>query len=245
MFARCYAPTSNCSASLTISASTIDGNSAGQWGGGVYAAYFHNVTISQSLISGNDVVAPTGQAGGGIFLYATQNPLITNSTVSGNYSLGTAGGISADFAYIQFSTIAGNSTHAASSNGLLVGAGGEVQLQDSIVANNFSTTGTVDVAGTLTANFSLIRNVGTAIVSGGASLIGVDPQLGALADHGGATWTMLPAAGSPAVDAGEVPPPVAIDQRGLSRPVGAKSDMGAVERQAVEDVIFRDGFNFL
>jgi hypothetical protein len=89
-----------------------------------------------------------------------------------------------------------------------------------------------------------VRNAGTTILSGGSSLIGADPQLGPLADRGGATWAMLPAAGSPAVNAGESVPPSAVDQRGLLRPVGAKADMGAVERQTIEDVVFRDGFNF-
>ena len=242
LVAKCSSPA--CTNALVVTQSTISGNSAGQFGGGIYAYLMDSVTIDRSVISGNRATAPTGQAGGGVFLYAVQTPLITNSTISGNYAYSRGGGIYADFASIVFTTIAGNSTHASASNGILARAGGQIELDDSILANNFSNAGAVDVSGALTANASLIRNAGTATIGGSASLIGVDPQLGPLADHGGATWSMLPAAGSPAVNAAEDPPPIAFDQRGLPRPAGAKSDMGAVERQAIEDVIFRDGFNF-
>lgn len=65
---------------------------------------------------------------------------------------------------------------------------------------------------------------------------GVDPQLGALADNGGPTFTLLPAASSPAVDAGDpaIAQAPAEDQRGtgFARIVGDAIDIGAVERQA-------------
>jgi hypothetical protein len=57
--------------------------------------------------------------------------------------------------------------------------------------------------------------------------------LGSLRDNGGLTMTLLPAAGSVAIDSatcfdldGE---PVAGDQRGVSRPQGDQCDVGAVE----------------
>lgn len=229
---------------LSISQSVISGNSAGQSGAGVYAYKQHGVSVSQSQISGNRNPGPGGQAGGGLLLYATQTtPVISNSTIAGNFSYSRAGGVYADSATFSFTTIAGNSTHASDGNGLQVFGIAAVTLQDSILANNFSTTSTVDVVGNLTANFSLIRNAGSATVGGTNKLIGLDPQLSTLANHGGPTLTMVPAAGSPAVDGGEASLPPTLDQRGLSRPVGAKADMGAVERQVVEDIIFRDGFN--
>jgi len=43
-------------------------------------------------------------------------------------------------------------------------------------------------------------------------------------------------AGDPAIVTGN-------DQRGLSRVVNGRADMGAVERQYPEDVIFRNGFD--
>src|SRR5690606_22192771 len=61
-----------------------------------------------------------------------------------------------------------------------------------------------------------------------------DPLLGGLANNGGLTQTMLPGAGSPAIDAGNNSvcgnmPVNARDQRGNVRPEGAACDIGAVE----------------
>jgi hypothetical protein len=58
-------------------------------------------------------------------------------------------------------------------------------------------------------------------------------QLGALAANGGATWTHLPATGSPLIDAAPCLPDFAADQRGVSRPQGAQCDIGALEVEPV------------
>lgn len=70
-----------------------------------------------------------------------------------------------------------------------------------------------------------------------------DPNLGSLADNGGPTPTLLPAPGSPLVDA--IPGPscqtaplatgVITDQRGLARPSNGRCDIGAVEVQQAPD----------
>lgn len=57
-----------------------------------------------------------------------------------------------------------------------------------------------------------------------------DAKLGALADNGGPTKTMLPKAGSPVIDAGTTTTDTT-DQRGLPRAVG-QVDMGSVEVQS-------------
>lgn len=56
-----------------------------------------------------------------------------------------------------------------------------------------------------------------------------DLGLGALADNGGPTETILPEPDSPAVDGGTTTGCPATDQRGASRPQGAACDVGAVE----------------
>jgi LPXTG-motif cell wall-anchored protein len=67
-----------------------------------------------------------------------------------------------------------------------------------------------------------------------------DPLLGALADNGGRTRTLLPQTGSPAIDGGVVAGCPAVDQRGLERPADgngdalAVCDSGAVEVGAVQ-----------
>jgi len=72
--------------------------------------------------------------------------------------------------------------------------------------------------------------------------------MGALANNGGPTLTMLPAAGNPAINH----VPIAqcapnVDQRGGGRPgtgtSAAGCDSGAVEFNAILDVIFYDGFD--
>ncbi|WP_087011519.1 choice-of-anchor Q domain-containing protein [Leucobacter sp. 7(1)] len=54
-------------------------------------------------------------------------------------------------------------------------------------------------------------------------------RLGTLADNGGQTPTVLPAEDSPLIDAGDTDPEQVPDQRGVPRPQGPRSDIGAVE----------------
>jgi hypothetical protein len=69
------------------------------------------------------------------------------------------------------------------------------------------------------------------------------PMLGALANNGGPTLTMLPLAGSPLIDAGPVTIPTfpgnEFDQRGpgFPRVLGSKADIGAVEVRQEEPVV--------
>ncbi|HRA67327.1 MAG TPA: choice-of-anchor Q domain-containing protein, partial [Caldilinea sp.] len=62
-------------------------------------------------------------------------------------------------------------------------------------------------------------------------LNGVPAQLEGLADNGGGAWTHLPSAGSSLIDAAPCLPDFNADQRGVSRPQGARCDIGAVEVQ--------------
>ena len=92
---------------------------------------------------------------------------------------------------------------------------------------------------------------GCASISGaicGSGNIAGDPKLGALADNGGLTQTMLPGSGSSAINTGNAATCANayvnnIDQRGVSRPQGSVCDMGTVEVVVVGDMIFADGFD--
>lgn len=66
-------------------------------------------------------------------------------------------------------------------------------------------------------------------LSAPGSLMNVNPQLGALADNGGASWTMSLLPGSPCLDAAAGSRSPSVDQRGRLRPVGGGFDMGACE----------------
>ena len=86
----------------------------------------------------------------------------------------------------------------------------------------------------------------TGTTTGGNNVIGVDPKLSPLGDYGGPTQTMPLQNGSCAIDAGPETSTLTADQRGLPRPVGSKTDIGAVEKQGADDpppdTIFASGF---
>ena len=64
----------------------------------------------------------------------------------------------------------------------------------------------------------------------GTSAQPVDARLGALENNGGPTETHALLLGSPAIDTGGDGPDLSTDQRGLARPQGSASDIGAYER---------------
>jgi len=61
------------------------------------------------------------------------------------------------------------------------------------------------------------------------NLYNVNPQLGPLRNNGGPTWTHALVMGSPAINAADPADPTPTDQRGVSRPQGPASDIGAYE----------------
>jgi hypothetical protein len=230
-----YAP----SADVTIDQSTISGNTAGTLGGGIYLrhSYGGTFTIQNSTVSGNNAMD-----GAGIYLYSLDNPVvIENSTISGNTATGEGGGL---FLYhtnstvdVRHSTIAANS--AANAGGGIYLQQDSINLDQTIVADNTvgGSAGDLDGGGTFNARYSLIEAPGSASVNDqGGNVLNQDPQLGPLANNGGPTQTQLPAATSPAVNAGDpaFTPPPATDQRGAGFPrvAEARIDIGAVERQA-------------
>jgi hypothetical protein len=72
-------------------------------------------------------------------------------------------------------------------------------------------------------------NATTAFDQPGDRVEDTDPLLAPLGDYGGPTATMPPLAGSPAIDAAGTSDPGGTDQRGFSRFVNGKLDIGAVE----------------
>jgi hypothetical protein len=236
---------------------TISGNSADSQGAGVFVRDTPSALISASTISGNTVLQPTaytGAQGGGGVAFANIDlngkAWILNSTVTQNYSYTGGAGValldaqSGNAAYIGFSTIVGNVAAVYETGIGITSAGGSVLVNYSILANNFSQTGTDDVAGTFFGRQSLIKSPGGATITGSSIVIGVDPQLGSLRDNGGPTLTMLPAIGSPAIHGVPCTGCVNVgfkDQRGVLR--HEPSDIGSVERQYPEDLIFRNAFS--
>jgi len=124
---------------LTVTNSTITGNTAQTQGAVLFASQNGSVSISHCTISNNTTVAAVG---GGMFLYnsgTTGTASIQNTLITGNQSTGTGAGASIRWAgsvNIQDSVITGN---AAQNNGggLDVAAGiGTVTIQRSTISGN-------------------------------------------------------------------------------------------------------------
>ena len=206
--------------SLTIKDTTISGNStktgtAGKAGkGGARGA---GGTSATAGAAGTD--APASESGGGGVFSENGTLDIVQATIAKNTAGGSGGGVkiigSDSVAKIANSTIAENFASGLG-GGLFVGLD-TVEVISTIIAKNIirptSPTG-ANVSGIIVSSFSLID---------------VDPLLGKLALNGGTTATMLPLAGSPALNAGSNPNALTTDQRGLTRVVGAAIDIGAVE----------------
>jgi len=235
---------------VNVNRSSILGNTAVDRGGGIYMASGY-LTMSNSTISGNSVTSMLGYGsylGGGIFLSGTRS-LVEDSTIAYNYASDGGGGVylqggyAASHATFKFTTIVGNSSCCYDQGNGISASGGQAYLNSTIVANNFNRGGMYDLAGFFAIISSLVRSPGSATIISSSSLFGVDPKLGLLKDNGGPTWTLLPAANSPVIDAGPACSDVNTEQRGVRRCVNGHLDMGSVERQNPEDFIFRDNFD--
>lgn len=225
---------------LDIRNSTFSDNASSRRGGaigvwGTETSLDPVITIENCTFTGNSV-AINSQGGSAIYLYNGNGPVrITNSTFTGNSSgeTGTLYFSAADDVVIANSTITGNS--GSDNAGISLYNGTHLTLENTILAGNTSTTSSstpdlyLDGTSFATANYSLL---GSTVVAGGANNVVSDsPLLGALADNGGDTETMMPLAGSPAINAGDpaFTAPPATDQRGETRVREDRIDIGAVE----------------
>ena len=236
---------------LAIEDCTFADNAAVTDGGAVHHAN-GRLAISGSTFSGNTAV----RSGGALFEMEAdpgQTPVsITNSTFYGNSATGIRpsdgsmgfGGAIVDAGKpttLTHVTIVGN--HADSVGGGIAEPGtSRATLRASIVADNTAAHGGLPG--------DLQRNCSATLVDGGFNLqwpllnppcaAGVtlaSPLLGPLAANGGATATMSPQSGSPAINrvTSGCPPP-STDQRGYARPFGPGCDSGAVEWRAATDL---------
>lgn len=220
---------------------TFSGNSAQNLGGallnsstgagGMSRPSFTNVTFTDNstLGSGGAIYNATAQGG-------DTSPVLLNVTFHGNHaSDGGAIYNSADTGVV----------HPTYRNVILWGdsasSGNGPEIHHREVGGGSSESAIVYsiVEGGDAGSYRLDGSADTAFSSGVGNL-DADPLLGGLGDNGGATPTMLPGAGSAAIDASPDPDCPATDQRGVTRPQGPQCDIGAVEVGV--DVIFADGF---
>ena len=235
---------------LVMRNSTFDGNSACYDGGGIlnegivmmtnstltnnysYLGYgggiansYGTVTVTNSTLSHN---ITNESSGGGIYnhdaLAVTNSNLINN--VAGEYG----GGI-----YNLQTLSVLNSTFF--NNGALYGGGlynsGEATVRNTIVG--LGPVGWYDACGgvpLINGGNNLDDGTSCGWGSNHGSMSNTDPHLGPLADNGGSAQTMALLWGSPAIDGVTFNAPngcPATDQRGVTRPIGARGDIGAYE----------------
>ena len=215
--------------------STFSGNSAagsvtsGGQGGAIDAANASTTTIVGSTISENQVTDPgnAGTATGGA-ISSLGAVVVKNSTISTNTQAGAGSDLGGGI--VQFS-----------------GAGRSCTLTNTIVAGNTDADGDPDLAGTFISGGNNLIGVANGAVAGitngvsgdqlGTSATPLNPQLGALANNGGPTLTMLPGGNSPALGAGSTTGFLSTDtdQRGTGflRLANGVIDIGAVQLQGV------------
>jgi hypothetical protein len=193
---------------LTISTSTLSGNTA-NCGGGLYTPA-GTVSLTNSTVSGNSIT----YSGGGIDNDGSGTVTLTNSTISGNGADGFGGGVENAGTLTLIHTLVSGNTAGAS--------GPEV--------DNYYGTVTADA-------FNLFGHDSDAGTNGFTPTVPTDivpsEPLGSILDstlafNGGPTKTLNLVSGSPAVDAVTSGGCPAIDQRGFVRDVG-NCDVGAVE----------------
>ena len=197
------------SGSLTLAHSTVSGNSTSGRGGGIGSSS-GALTLSDSTVSGNSTAA----WGGGIICYGGIQTF-TNSTITGN-TANFGGGIYTKGVFTLTQSSVSKNT-AGSYGGGLDGVGSGT-ITNSIVSGNTQPSGDINLIGGWTGTNNLIGVPAATL------------NLGPLQDNGGPTQTMLPGVGSAAIDgvpAGSCS--LATDQRGFVRPQGVLCDIGAVE----------------
>ncbi len=227
-------------ASLTLSGSSVSGNTVGAGGGdggGIEAD--GNLTVNASTIANN-----VGYNGGGIDVGATTT--ITDSTISGNQAgdstnngdggamdIGAGGNVT-----LVNDTIANNESF----NGLSSGGGVDgslVAVKNTIIANNTDNTGGVDNCdGAEPSTGPNLENGITCAFAADGGISAASVPLGALADNGGPTDTLAPPPDSFALDRATNSGCPATDQRGGARPQppGGTCDIGAFEYGSLADL---------
>ena len=230
---------------MTITDSTIGPNNTAYYCGGLCVTGY--TFVERSTIAGN-----TGAAGGGVFIDSGYSLVMINSTVSHNNSTGNGGGFfNSGTANVYNSTIVFNS---ADSGNLASGFGGGVytgidsisrvfNIRNTLLAgNNVGNAAYDDCRGTIhTYGNNLFHSSALCTIiqedGGSAGLLNSIFLLGPLTDNGGPTATHALLLGSNAIDGGDpnlgcvdyTIQPIATDQRGLARALGARCDIGALE----------------
>lgn len=238
--------------SPTFSNVTFSGNSATDSGGAIYSdgtGGASNPTFDGATFSGN-----TATNNGGAICLSSSPAVLNNVTFNGNVANSYGGAIFDTSATLKLTnaTFSANKTYGWGGainiysdatlimrNAILWGDQAPLGQGPELSRNLNNTVATIDHSIVQGSGGSAAWNSDFGTDGGGN--LDADPRLGALAYNRGTTQTMLPSAGSPAIDAGNDSVCPSADQRGIVRPQGAHCDIGAVETFIV-DLIGHKGF---
>ncbi len=239
---------------LTVQYSTISGNSSASYGAGLHInAKTGTATVQNCTISTNFNPYPGNSTyylyGGGIDI-KYGNVSVRNCTISANSGqLGAGIATGSGSVTIQDSTISGNTTSGLIQVGGGIIAGGALTLKNTLVSGNTALTGPdIDGAVNFAGSYNNLIGNGsgmTGLSNGDAhgDLVGANARLdpSGLQNNGGQssgapgnlvplkTVALLP--GSAALGTGFTYSAASTDERGVARPVGSPSDIGAFQTQ--------------
>ncbi len=252
---------SDCNAQATAGQLSTVSCAGGFYNSGT--ATLTNVALSGNTATANGAYN-YGAAQGGGALYNDGTVILTNVTVSGNaglahvpsayhaYATASGGVYNVGTATLTNVTVAGNTGTGSYDPGALQssasgygglynsGAATAFSAMNSVIAGNTGTQGADAIGAFNSLGYNLVGITDGGTGFGGADRTGtaaapLNAKLGALANNGGLTQTMLPLAGSPAIDHGlnaYIPAGITTDQRGLARIANGTVDIGAVEVQS-------------
>lgn len=163
-----------------------------------------------------------GGAGVGALLADLSACQITNCTFAANSGTNGSGGAAGS---------AGSATGAPGMPGTPGSGSGAIKVPGAGLVNTLLSANIPggNGAGLITDLGHNLSSDGTCAFSNAGSLNNTDAKLAVLANNGGPTLTLALQPGSPAIDAGDNAAGITEDQRGLPRPIGAATDIGAFE----------------
>jgi CSLREA domain-containing protein len=231
------------SGTLTIINSTFTGNTSITGGGAVYAGSSTTAVVENSTFSDNVAGSHGGaihDSGGTDSSWTVLNSTFSHNTANNNSVGGAVYVVNGTF-QARYCTFTLN--HAAQSGGAIYQSSpGILQVGTSVVAQNtagvagddlfgFVNTFGGNVVGTNDGNNLVAGTPGPGPVEDwvGDDDNPLDAHLGPLASNGGPTQTHALLCGSIAIDLIDANFPPDGDQRGVSRPQGARTDAGAFE----------------
>ncbi len=209
------------SGAITMVGGRFENNYSARYGGGL-------CTDNTLTLAGTRFISNTAAISGGGLMLGSGAGRVVNALFARNsagragaglYLLNPAG--AGGSVQVIHTTIASPTVGAGSGQAIVVG-NGAADITNTVIANYAAGVETA-ISGTATSDYNLFFNAPTSVVIGSHSITGADPLLVNLA---GDDYHL--ALGSPAIDNG-MDAGVATDLDGVTRPQGARYDIGAYE----------------